>query len=79
MGGEPFFTRSFKFQAKLTFYRVNQLNSPLFNIYSSECEYHWEAEESALVRALSYFGEVLDWIIGDLNYHPYLQKRAGVA
>ena len=72
MGGEPFFTRSFKFQAKLTFSRVNQLNSPLFNIYSSECEDHWEAEESAFVRALVYFDEFLNWTIGDLNYLKYL-------
>ena len=57
-GGEPFFTRSFKFQAKIT-YRANQLNTLLFDTYGSECEYHWEVEESALVRALAYFDEVL--------------------
>ena len=65
MGGEPLFTRGLKFQANLTFYRTNQLNTLLFDIYSSECEYQWEAEESALVRALAYFYEVLarldDW------------------
>jgi hypothetical protein len=27
-----------------------------------------QAEESALVRALAYFDEVLGWTIGDLNY-----------
>jgi hypothetical protein len=32
MGGEPFFTRGLKFQAKLTFYMPNQLNSP-FSIF----------------------------------------------
>ena len=79
MGGEPFFIRGLKFQAKLTFYIENQLNTALFDIYSFEYEYHWEAEESALIRALAYFDEVLGWTIGDLNYLPYLQKRAGVA
>ena len=59
IGGEPFFTRSLKFQAKLTFYIENQLNTALFDIYSFEYEYHWEAEESALIRALAYFDEVL--------------------
>ena len=40
------------------------------------CEPDWEAEESALVRALSYFDEVLGWTLGDLNNLPYLQKCA---
>ncbi|KAG2571476.1 hypothetical protein PVAP13_7KG126555, partial [Panicum virgatum] len=39
MGGEPFFTRGLKFQAKLTFYTANQFNTLLFDIYSCECEY----------------------------------------
>jgi len=64
---------------KALFYRANQLNTPLFNIYSSICGYYWKAEESALVRALAYFDEVLSWTIGDLNYTLYLQKRAAVA
>jgi len=64
---------------KALFYRANQLNTPLFNIYSSICGYYWKAEESALVRALAYFDEVLSWTIGDLNYTSYLQKRAAVA
>jgi len=64
---------------KVLFYRANQLNTPLFNIYSSICGYYWEAEESALVRARAYFDEVLGWTIGDLNYTSYLQKRAAVA
>ena len=79
MGGESFFTRGLKFQAKLTFYRENQLNSALFNIYNFEYEYHWEAEKSALIRALAYFDEVLDWTIEDLNYLSYLQKQAEIA
>ena len=29
-GGEPFFTRGLKLEAKLTFYRANQLNVPSF-------------------------------------------------
>ena len=61
---------------KVLFYRANQLNTPLFNICSSICDRHWEAEESALVRALVYFDEVLGWTIGDLNYLRYLQLRA---
>jgi len=36
---EPFFTRDLKFQEKLAFYRANQLNTPLFDIYSSICGY----------------------------------------
>jgi hypothetical protein len=79
MGGEPFFTRGLKFQAKLTFYRPNQLNTPLFDIYNTICVYHWQAEESAFVCALTYFDEVLGWTIGDFNYLPYLHKRVGGA
>ena len=79
MGGEPFFIRGLKFQAKLTFYIENQLNTALFDIYSFEYEYHWEAEESALIRALAYFDEVLDWTIEDLNYLSYLQKQTEIA
>ena len=79
MDGEPFFTRDFNFQAKLAFYRANQLNNPLFDIYSSICGYYWKAKENALVRAIAYFDEVLGWTIGDLNYTSYLQKRAAVA
>jgi hypothetical protein len=77
MGGEPFLIGGLKFQTKLTFYRPNQLNTLLFDIYSTECDYHWEAEQSALVRALAYFDEVLSWTIGDLNYIPYLKKWVG--
>jgi hypothetical protein len=61
-----------KFQAKLTFYRPNQLNSPLFDICSTVCVYHWQAEESALVRVLVYFDEVLGLTIVNLNYLSYL-------
>ena len=76
MGGESFFTRDFRFQAKLSFYRTSQLNTPLFDICSSICGRHWEAEESALVRALIYFDEVLGWTIGDRNYLIYLRMWA---
>ena len=76
MGKEPFFTRDFRFQAKLSFCRVSQPNTPLFDICSSICGRYWEAEENALVRALVYFDEVLGWTIGDLNYLRYLQLRA---
>lgn len=67
MGGESF-NRDLKFQAKLLFYGANQLNTPLFDIYSSICGHYWEGEESALVHALAYFADVLGWTIGDLNY-----------
>ena len=76
MGGEPFFTRDLRFQAKLSFCRTSQLNFPLFDICNSICGRYSEAEESALVRALVYFDEVLGWTIGDLNYLRYLQLRA---
>ena len=59
MGGEPLFTRDLRFQAKLSFRRTSQLNTPLFDICSSICGRYWKAEESALVRALVYFDEVL--------------------
>ena len=76
MGGEPFFTRDLKFQAKLSFCRTSQSNTPLFDICSSICGRHWEVEESALVRALVYFDEVLGWTIGNCNYLIYLRMRA---
>ena len=75
MGGEPFFTRDLRFQAKLSFYWTSQLNTPLFDICSSICGRHWEAAESALFRALIYFDEVLGWTIGDLNYLRYVRLR----
>ena len=68
MGGEPYFKRDLRFQAKLSFCRASQPNNKLFDICSSICGRHWEVEESALVRALVYFDEVLGWTIGDLNY-----------
>ena len=76
MGGEPRFLHNCKFQAKLSFCRASQLNTPLFDICSSICNNEWEAEESALVRALVYFDEVLGWTIGDRNYLIYLRMRA---
>ena len=76
MGGGPYFTRDLRFQSKLSFCRTSQHNTPLFNICSSICGRHWEAEESAVVRALVYINEVLGWTIGDLNYLRYLQLRA---
>ena len=76
MGGEPYFTRDLRFQAKLSFCRASQPNNQLFNICSSIRGRHWEVEESALVHALVYFDEVLGWTIGDLNYLIYLRLRA---
>ena len=76
IGGEPNFTRDLRFQAKLSFCRASQPNNKLFDICSSIRGRHWEVEESALVRALVYFDEVLGWTIGDLNYLIYLRLRA---
>ena len=75
MGGEPYFTRGCRFQAKLSC-GASQPNTPLFDICSALCGHQWEAEESALVRALVYFDEVLGWTIGDRNYLIYLRMRA---
>ena len=74
--GEPNFTRDLRFQAKLSFCRASQPNNQLFDICSSICGRHWEAEESALARALVYFDEVIGWTIGDPNYLRYLRLRA---
>ena len=79
IGGEPYITRYLRFEAKLSFCRASQPNTPLIDICSSICGRHWEAEESALVHAIVYFDEILGWTIGDLNYTSYLQKRAAVA
>ena len=76
MAGEPYFTRDLRFQAKLSFCRKSQANTLLFDICSSICGRHWEAEESAPFRALVYFDEVLGWTIEDLNYLRYLRLRA---
>jgi hypothetical protein len=76
MGGEPYFTRDLRSQAKLSFCKASQPNTPLFDICSSICGRHWEAEESALVHALIYFDEVLGWTIRDLNYLRYVWLRA---
>ena len=76
MGGEPYFTRDLRFQAKLSFCKASQPNTPLFDICSSICAHQWEAEESALIRALVYFDEVLGWMIGDRNYLIFLRMRA---
>ena len=73
MVGESYFTRDLRFQAKLSFCRASQPNTPLFDICSSICGRYWEAEQSTLVCALVYFDEVLGWMIGDLNYLKYLQ------
>ena len=76
MGGEPHFTRSCRFQAKLSFCRASQPITPLFDICSSIYGNEWEAEESALIRALAYFDEVLGWTIGDRNYLIYPRMQA---
>ena len=74
--GGTYFTRGCKFQAKLSFCRASQPNTLLFDICSSICGSHWEAEKSALVPALVYFDEVIGWTIRDHNYLVYLRMRA---
>ena len=74
--GGTYFKRGCKFQAKLSFCRESQSNTPLFDICGSICGRHWETEESAPFRALVYFDEVLGWTIEDLNYLRYLRLRA---
>jgi hypothetical protein len=54
-----------------------QFNSPLFEIYGSPCDRESEAKESALIHALAYISEVLDFKIGDFNYMDYLFKKNG--
>ena len=76
MGGGPFLTRDLRFQAKLSCCRTSHPNTLLFDICSSICGSHWEAEKSALVPALVYFDEVIGWTIRDHNYLVYLRMRA---
>jgi hypothetical protein len=76
--GNPERTRDGKFQAHLSFSPLYQFNSPLFEIYGSPCDRAYEAKESALIHALAYISEVLDFKIGDFNYMDYLfRKSAG--
>jgi hypothetical protein len=71
-------TRDWKFQAHLSISPPSQFNSPLFEIYGSPCDHACEAKESALIHALAYISEVLDFKIGDFNYMDYLfRKSAG--
>jgi hypothetical protein len=76
--GNPERTRDGKFQAHLSFSPPYQFNSLLFEIYGSLCNRACEAKESALIHALAYISEVLDFKIGDFNYMDYLfRKSAG--
>jgi hypothetical protein len=69
--------RDGKFQAHLSFCPPYQFNSPLFEIYGSPCDHSCEAKESALIHALAYISEILDFKIGDFNYMDYLFKKNG--
>jgi hypothetical protein len=62
-----------KSQAILTFYKPAELEAPLFDVYSAFCNTSPEVEESALVRALTYFEGVLGWRIADINHISYQQ------
>jgi hypothetical protein len=70
-------TRYRKFQAHLSFFPPYQFNSPLFEIYGSPCDHSCEAKESALIRALAYISEILDFKIGDFNYMDHLFNKNG--
>jgi hypothetical protein len=74
-GGEPFFTNNWKTQAILTFYKLAEPETPLFDVCIGVCDTPPQAEESALVRALAYFEGVLGWRIADINHVSYLQAR----
>ena len=75
-GRQSVFTRNWKHQETLTFYRTDQPDDPpMIDICSSVCESLAEAELSALAHALAYFDRVLGWTIGDINYISYLQER----
>jgi hypothetical protein len=58
-GEESFFTNNWKSQAILTFYKPAELEAPLFDVCSGVCDTPSQSEESALVRALTYFEGVL--------------------
>ena len=79
MDTNPIRTSDWKFQSYLSFCLPHQFSSILFEIYGSPCDRHCEAKESALIHALAYFSEVLDFKIGDFNYMNYLRKKNGVA
>jgi hypothetical protein len=64
-----------KRQAILTFYKPAEPEAPLFDVCGGVCDTPLQAEESALVRALSYFEGVLGWRIADINHVSYLQAR----
>jgi hypothetical protein len=70
-------TRDGMFQAHLSFCPPYQFNSLPFEIYGSPCDRSCEAKESALIHALAYISEVLDFNIGDFNYMDYLFKKNG--
>jgi hypothetical protein len=76
-GGEPFFTRNWKYHATLTFYRPEEPEAPLFDVLQWCVWQSSEAEESALICALAYFDGVIGWTIGDIDCIPFLRARDG--
>jgi hypothetical protein len=60
----------------LTIYKPAEPEAPLFDVCSDVCDTPAEAEEIALVRALSYFERVLGWRFADGNHASYLQACA---
>ena len=73
-------TRDFTLQTKLSFYKASQaMDTPLFEIYGCPNYYHSEVLESALVHALTYIDDILEFKLGDMNYAPYLFKLSGLS
>jgi hypothetical protein len=70
------FTNNWKSKAILTSYKPAEPVAPLFDVCSAVCDSPPETEESALVRALAYFEEVIGRRIADINQVSYLQVRA---
>jgi hypothetical protein len=72
-------TRDGKFHAYVSFCPPYQFNSPLFQIYGSPFDHSCEAKDCALIHALTYISELLDFKIGYFNYMTYLFKKNGGA
>ena len=72
-------TRNFTLQTKISFYNASQaMDPPLFEIYGCPNFNYSESLESALVRALTYIDNDLDFKIADVNYVSYLYKVSGL-
>ena len=74
----PTRTRDLTLQAKISFYNAFQATDPpLFEIYGCPTSTYSQSLESALVRALTYIDNDLDFKIADMNYDLYLYMVSG--